>query len=300
MKELLYTTALDNQAELIHVSQAQKGNSFACPLCKSELILKKSGRTGKGSKRPHFAHHQLTSNCTPESVLHYSFKKFLKGILEQYVSDKKPLIINWSCSCCSNPHNRGNLLARTVTIEEEYNLEVCRPDLALLDAEGKTVAAIEIVVTHKPEQEVVQYYETNGITLVQIDLDSEEDLEKIIEKITNPRLVNTCLNPKCPSLKTYPSLRKLLCQIKPCDQCKKPMRACHVEMNSAFGSVITTEFTAEELHTAQAKGVQFRMKEDQHNRKSYPVIQCLSCEAYANWLKAYNQRLRSRYGGRRF
>lgn len=56
---------------------------------------------------------------------------------------------------------------------------MCRPDIALLDVEGSVIAAIEIVVTHEPEEDVLRYYERNGITLKQINLFSEEDLKKL-------------------------------------------------------------------------------------------------------------------------
>jgi len=76
-KEILYTVALDPQGQLITARNAIKGNAFTCPMCSSVMILKKSGKTGEGTKRPHFAHKSLTPNCTPESVLHFVFKTLL-------------------------------------------------------------------------------------------------------------------------------------------------------------------------------------------------------------------------------
>ena len=205
-KEILYTSALDENGNTIYINDAEKGRTYYCPICKGKFILRKSGKTGKGSRRPHFAHNNLTTNCTPEGVLHYSFKKLLIDLLERYRSESKPLIVNWKCNTCSVDYSKSklktNLLAKTATIKEEYNLKVCQPDIALLDPEGEVVAAIEIVVTHEPEENVLRYYERKGITLIQINLFSEDDLYKVEEKITNPDVVNFCLNPKCPIIGT--------------------------------------------------------------------------------------------------
>lgn len=72
MSEILYTSAYDENQKLIKAKDAEKGNNFFCPECKGKMILRKSGKEGKGSKRPHFAHKHLTTNCTAEGVLHLS------------------------------------------------------------------------------------------------------------------------------------------------------------------------------------------------------------------------------------
>lgn len=74
MTNILYTVAIDNDGNLIKANDAEKGNVFFCPVCKTDLILRKSGKTGKGTKRPHFSHRKLIPNCTPETALHYSYK----------------------------------------------------------------------------------------------------------------------------------------------------------------------------------------------------------------------------------
>ena len=134
VKEILYTTANDENDELVHINNAEKGKNYFCPNCKTEFILRKSGKTGKGSKRPHFAHNNLTTNCTPEGVLHYSFKKLLIDLLKRYKAENKALEVNWNCDACYNS-NKGNLLENVASIREEYNLKVCQPDIALIDAE---------------------------------------------------------------------------------------------------------------------------------------------------------------------
>ncbi len=194
--EILYTTALDQNDNLIHVNNAEKGSKYYCPLCKKEFILRKSGKSGKGSRRPHFAHNELTPNCTPEGVLHYSFKKMLISLLEKFKNENRDLVMSWRCSSCEHA-NSVFLLQRVVSIKEEFNLGVCRPDIALLDDAGKIIAVIEIVVNHSPEENVLQYYKTNKIVLIQINVETEDELFMVEEIISNPNKVDFCLNTEC-------------------------------------------------------------------------------------------------------
>ena len=71
-------------------------------------------------------------------------------------------------------------------------MEKCRPDIALLNHDGKVFAAIEIVVTHKPEEFAIAYYKKNQIALIRIELRSETDLDIIIAKINVPTSVDYC------------------------------------------------------------------------------------------------------------
>jgi len=52
MIDILSTIAIDNNGNLLKPNDAEKGNAFFCPVCKTELILRNSDKTGKGTKRP--------------------------------------------------------------------------------------------------------------------------------------------------------------------------------------------------------------------------------------------------------
>jgi hypothetical protein len=69
-------------------------------------------------------------------------------------------------------------------------VKISKPDIALFDKTGKVFAVIEIVVTHKPEDTVIKYYKENNIVLIQIELDSENDLENIDNKLESAARVN--------------------------------------------------------------------------------------------------------------
>jgi len=203
-KEILHIIALDQDNSIINANDALKGKFYICPSCKSELILKKSGNTGVGSKRPHFAHKSKTVNCSPESVLHYSFKKMLLEIIEQNIKNKIPMnILTIECNSCHNKFSL-NILGNCLDVKDEYDMKICRPDIALIEKNENVYAVFEIVVTHKPEENVIRYYQNNNIMLFQIDLDSENDLDNIYETLNKkikvkawPNDLNVCMNPNC-------------------------------------------------------------------------------------------------------
>jgi hypothetical protein len=282
-KEILFTTAVDKSGNLIHIANAEKGINYYCPVCRKELILRKSGRTGKGSRRPHFAHNELTPNCTPEGVLHYSFKKMLINLLEKYKAENKPFIFNWDCSLC-NYKNSGNLLEKATLIKEEYALGECRADIVLLDKEENVLAVIELVVTHKPEESVLQYYKEKKITFIQINLTSEEDLIKVEEKIKNPDIVDLCLSPKCQNRDKYKISRKVIFFPIRCRHCFNGKLGFEIEIDSVFCRRVSRDFTEDEMYLVKSKFNGIEIISNQDTKETYPISSCWNC-----------QRIRSNY-----
>ena len=297
--EILYTTAINKNGYIIHVNDAEKGEAYYCPTCNDKFILRKSGRVGKGTKRPHFAHNNLSLNCTPEGVLQYSFKKLLVELLKQYKSEDKPLIVNWECNICSfdiSSKLETNLLKITDSIEEEYHLKVCQPDIALLDKNGTVIAAIEIVVTHEPEENTLLYYEKNGITLIQINLESEDDLHRVEERITNPDIVNLCLNPQCTNFKNHAVNRALIVKDARCFHFKHPIKTCNLLNKSVFGVIKSRLLTPEEMEEAESQGVYFK----EIIGKDYPVVACKCCELIQERNRRVFERMRNMHNNRRW
>jgi hypothetical protein len=281
-KEILYTTAVDKNGNLIHIDNAEKGINYYCPCpwCKKEFILRKSGKTGKGSRRPHFAHNELSPNCTPEGYLHYTFKRMLIDLLEKCKAEKKPFILNWACSSCGYK-NSGNLLEKAAFIKEEYVLGECRPDIALVDNVDKVLAVIELVDTHKPEESVLQYYKENKITIIQINLTSDEDLIKVEEKAKNPDIVDLCLSPKCPNRDKYVINRKITFQPHRCSRCFYPIEKYFIEIDSVFGKKTSCDFTNEEIDLVKSisdkRGIRVEIGTNQSTNERYPIFMCLNC-----------------------
>ncbi len=292
IKEILYTTAIDKSGSLTHINNAEKGMSYYCPVCKKEFILRKSGKTGKGSRRPHFSHNELTPNCTPEGVLHYSFKMMLIDLLRKYKAENKLFTLTWACGSCSHK-NIGNLVERVALINDEHVFEKCRADIALLDKAQQVVAVIEIVVSHKPEESVIQYYKEKKITLIQINLTSDEDLKKVEEKAKTPDLVDLCLSHKCQNHDKYKTTREIIALRRQCGSCFGLIEDLFINTHGIFGINKSRDFTDEEINRvksmASEKGIEVAIKTNDATKERYPVLICGNC-----------QRIRSRYNRHHF
>jgi hypothetical protein len=183
--EILNKFAKDNNGKHIHIDNALSGVDYYCPVCKEKFILKKGD-----IRQHHFAHNNSSSSCTGtgEGYLHKAFKKMLLNIIMEYIKEKKPLEIKWNCFICKQEHN-WNILNGVYDAKDECFMEVCRPDIALFNENGKASIVIEIIDTHEPEKSVIEYYIKNNIVLIQIKLDSIDDLENIENKIKYPLTV---------------------------------------------------------------------------------------------------------------
>lgn len=125
--KILYSVANNSDGKLVNAKDAVKGRTFTCPVCNNYLILRKSGNTGRNSKRPHFAHKTLTQNCTPETALHYIFKTQAYEKINKLLLAKQSLKFRWICQFCTEKH-QGNLLKKISEVKLEYNLGKCQPD----------------------------------------------------------------------------------------------------------------------------------------------------------------------------
>lgn len=292
MTPILYTVAKDKDGNLIKANDAEKGGEFFCPTCKTELILRKSGKTGKGTKRPHFAHRTLTPNCTPETALHYSFKNLLAEKLKQHLAEQKPLPISWYCEYCYDGHS-GNLLKKIKTVKVEHYMTVCQPDIALLDEEDKVFAVIEVVVTHKPEENVLKFYNENNIIIIQINLKSDKDLDKLEAKISNPDFVGTCFNPKCKTCGHYQLKTKMTIVDGPCWKCHSTMKVAIIEggMERGGSSSGADEFTQQEIEFAKSKGAIIKTHYSKTAREKYLANTCPKCGTFAGNFYLFTQYL---------
>lgn len=290
MTKILYAVALDKDGHLIKANDAEKGNDFYCPICKSKIILRKSGNTSKWSKRPHFAHQKLTTNCTPETALHYSFKNLLADKLQQHISTQTPLPISWLCKYCYDPHS-GNLLKKIKSVKVEYNLTVCQPDIALLDNDDNVFAVVEVVVTHKPEENVIKYYTENNIILVQINLKSDKDIDDLEQKISKPDFVGTCFNPKCDKCGNYKHITRMIIVDGCCWKCKSKMKVACIMNDMGRGGTIVgpEEFSPQEVEFAQSKGAIIKYNFSQTQRRKYLSNTCPKCGRFIGEFYLFTQ-----------
>lgn len=294
MKNILYTVAKSKEGKLIKAADAEKGNDFYCPKCKSELILRKSGKTGKGTKRPHFAHRNLTPNCTPETALHFSFKTLLAEKLTKQIKEQKTQELSWECEYCGLVHS-GNLLKKIKYVKLEHNLTICQPDIALLDENKDVFAVIEIVVTHKPEEHVLKHYTDNNIILIQIDLTSDKDIDEMDRKISYPDKVMVCFSPKCNDCGNFQQKKAMTIIDGPCWKCGSTMKIATI--SSSNGGIIRglsnhlspREFTEQEIRFAKSKGVLLKTQFSKTEGGKYLANSCSKCGAFAGDFYLFTQ-----------
>jgi len=192
-KEILHEYATTINGILIKANIAKKGEEYFCPSCKDKFILKNSGKTGKGSRRPHFAHNNLEGSCSHESYLHNTFKLKTLELIKDKISKGLPLNINWKCNSCNKEHNAN---FSVFDVKAEYNMKDRTPDIALFNQLGNVYGVIEIIYKHPPEDGAINFYNANNIALVQVIISSDDDLENVENKIRNPASVNLCIVPR--------------------------------------------------------------------------------------------------------
>ncbi|MDR2923972.1 MAG: competence protein CoiA [Treponema sp.] len=193
MNDILNKFAQDNNGNIIHIKNALSGVDYYCPECKEKFILKKGD-----IRQHHFAHNNSFSSCTGtgEGYLHKAFKKMLLNKIIEYIKEKKQLEIIYNCCICKQNHN-FNILNGIYDAKDEYSMEICRPDIALITENGKVPIVIEIIDTHAPENSVFEYYMKENIILLLIKVDSIDDLENIDNKIKHPVVNNNLICPNC-------------------------------------------------------------------------------------------------------
>lgn len=269
-KDILYSTALNEHSCLVKANAARRDCAYFCLLCHREMILRMGARV-----RPHFAHKSLSPNCTPETVLHSSFKKLLRERISRSLEAGERIEMQWKCELCGGNHS-GNLLKRAKTVVEEYNLGACRPDIALLGRDGNVVAAIEIVVSHYPEDSALAFYKQHAIPLLAFALKSDTELARVEEGVLKPDVTNACLNPKCPSCKEHMSRLRLLIIDGKCWRCNDPMKVAALKGDAGC----ECGFKADHIILANQNGANLRIRYSKTMRARYAANTCRRCNAF--------------------
>lgn len=291
-KNLLLPYALNNDGDLVHIDNANKDEKYTCPVCGSELCLRQS-RLPIGSKfykRSHFAHLSDNTNynkCS-ESFLHKLFKERCADFISDKIKKQESIIIKWNCDICREKHQR-NLIENICDVKTEYRLNECIPDIALLDDKGNLVSVIEIIFTHKPEENVTRFYKENNILCIEIIVKDFEDCDKIQEKLSEPSKINLCPNPKCDTCHQHMHEAKLVVYKTKCWNCNEEMNIVAI-INKDGGMHIGPEnFTEEELTIAIELGVDIRNCYSYTSKQYYNANYCAHCNNFigANPLHNY-------------
>lgn len=165
-------------------------------------------------------------------------------------------------------------------------MTVCQPDIALLDNSAKVFVVIEVVVTHKPEENVVNFCSDNDIILVQINLKSDQDIHNLEKIISNPDIVNTCYNPKCNTCGQFQQKKKMTIIEGDCWKCGSTMKIATISssngglIRASSNNLRPSDFTNEEIELANSKGVILKTQYSKTVGENYVANSCLKCGSF--------------------
>ena len=277
---LLLPYACDNEGNEIHIDNAIKGRKYFCPICGDELILRTSNipKGQKYHRKNHFAHKTVSVNNCSESYLHKRTKQRLVALIREKInSESKELTFGWHCEECGEYH-KGNLIKKAVKVLEEYDLDICRPDIALLDNDGKVVIVIEVVVTHEPETKVLSYYKDNKIVCLQLVVHDFEDCDDLEEKLLRVNNVNVCPNAICPICGHKMNYAKMFFIDASCWRCNSGIRFALIRSSQGI-NIDSTGFNENEIALANQYGANIKEVRTKDRRTaSYSV--CKKCTGH--------------------
>ena len=152
------------------------------------------------------------------------------------------------------------MLKKAVSVHLEYDLGICQPDIALLDKNGKVVIVIEVVVTHKPEEKVLQYYTKNKIGCLQIYVSDFEDCENVEKKLMHPNSVNLCPTPNCEFCGHKMHKMKMIIGDDNCWNCGKMTRVAIIKDFLQRETYSPFDFTSNDAKIAIENGANVKRK----------------------------------------
>ena len=261
---------------LVHIDSVESGLACGCicPVCSSSLLAR------KGKKNIHHFSHSGDSNCNPETVLHWLGKQFLFNRIKKSIDSKTELSFEWKCNHCYDAHKR-NLTKKAASVLLEYNLGPIRPDITIFDSSGKPRIVVEVVVSHPPDPEAIDYCNKNNIYMMQVNLKNEKDLYSLEHEILN---FNSSLD-YCPEQKRCPKCgefgtKKYVQVINiECWQCHRTMRlATFRSIDSWYGA---RDFSDKDSIVARELGAIVKLKYSTTAREKYLASCCIHCGEFS-------------------
>jgi len=268
-KDILYPYALDKGGLIVKAVDAPRSDIYSCIGCAERMVL----RRGE-IKRPYFAHYTENLNCKPETVLHKMAKDTIKAGIDTALSLNFEYPFNWRCPVCNQEHS-GDLARSTREVKTEVSLDGVRPDILLSSIKEKPLVAIEVVVTHSPEQEAIEAYKRLKLPVLLVEPEWE-DLEKLksglgmVEAWQAPCRAKRC--PKC-----HGPMEEVIVGAfagHKCDKCGKPVLAFGLVMGSGG---YFPDWTPGMFKPAKSVGVNLKSITIAKDGTKVTVLKCNAC-----------------------
>jgi Competence protein CoiA-like family len=259
--------------QLIHISNVSSGlaANCVCLVCNSPLIARKGQKM-----RHHFAHWRPV-DCNPETVIHQLGKRLLNDRIQSALTSNQPLNLEWNCTYCGDAHP-GNLLKLARAVHVERSFGSCRPDIAICGTNDKPIAFLEIVVTHPPDDAVLNFSKKHGVEIFEFHVQSETDLEQI--KSSAPLVATSgtyCPKQKCSNCRARLSENKLHVKIIECYRCKRGMKIAFASRDRIVRG--PDQFSNDEIAGAQHHGVVLERRYSKTMDTEYVANICPQCKA---------------------
>lgn len=138
----MYDWTFDARGEPVHISQAQRGGLYQCPITGRRMIA----RLGD-VKQHHFAYEERPEGgdtfCSPEEVARAVGSRWLENALRACLESGQHVDLDWTCPLCGE-HHHANLLEGVARVERRAVTHAAPPDVALVEAGGRTLALVTV------------------------------------------------------------------------------------------------------------------------------------------------------------
>ena len=206
-----------------------------------------------------------------------------------------------ACNQCSEKLTI-NLVEGASSVSRETLVGTVRPDLSLLDENGKPVRFIEVVDSHAPEGTVHEQALQDGTEVVEIHLRAEREftgrrrnkaldasltVKTRLQELAAGRLVIDahnllCCRPKCTECGTPLPLRTVTVSTKDCWNCDQNVNVATGDKDG--DGLEQNYFTAEEIAFAQENGVTLERRFSATVGAKYLANVCTKCDQIqGNW-----------------
>jgi hypothetical protein len=143
---------------------AERPKGFRCVGCQGALTLRAGPK-----RRPHFSHRTNETCSGGETALHRTTIRVISAALEKAIREGRPYPFELSCRSCdaNRPGNLARAASSTVEVDRVLSNGI-RPDLLIRDRDGVPQIAIEVIVTHAPDEGALIEYNAHNLLVLAV------------------------------------------------------------------------------------------------------------------------------------